>query len=144
MDCHSEKSSLPFSIDNILRDDFSQRRPRSIPSIPSNQSSFERCPVAPIYRYCAVRYCPVVMHFLPSLHRVGARLNRSNYAEKRLLFQEQPKDTEEACLKCEDDEPPLSQGEGKYLIIDFKKFTDNINKKTILSDKRDIHRVKTF
>ena len=116
MECHSEKTSLSFSIDNILRDDFSQRRPRNIPSIPSNQSSFERCPVTPIYRYCAVRYCPVVMHFLPGLHRVGARLHRVN-AEKRLLFQEQSKDTEEECLKSEDDEPP--QGEGKYFNNKF-------------------------
>ena len=111
MDCHSEKSTLPFSIDNILRDDFSQPRPRNIPSIPSNQSSFERCPVTPIYRYCAVRYCPVVMHFLPGLHRVGPRLQRVN-TEKRLLLQDQPKETEEECLKCEDDEP--TQGEGEY------------------------------
>lgn len=142
MDFHSEKTNLSFSIENILRDDFSQRRRRNGPSIPSNQSSFERCPVTPIYRYCAVRYCPVVMHFLPGVHRVGARFHRVN-AEKRLLFQDQPKNTEEECLTCEDDEAP--QGEGRYFSNKLRVFTDHQYKLvTIISDKKYIDRVETL
>lgn len=141
MDCQSEKTSLPFSIDNILRDDFSQRRPRNVPSIPSNHSSFERCPVTPIYRYCAVRYCPVVMHFLPGLHRVGARLHRVN-AGKRLALQDEPKDTDDECLKCEGE--VARQGEGKYFNDKFKIFISQHCKLETIIDKRDTDRVETF
>lgn len=117
MDFHHQKANLSFSIENILREDFSQRRTRNVPSIPSNQSSFERWPSTPVYRYCAVRYCPVFMHFVPTVQRVGARFHRVN-AEKNLEFSDQPKRFKEDCLSCEDSEP--RQDDGKHFKISLK------------------------
>jgi len=75
------------------------------------------------------------MHFLPGLHRVGARLHRVN-ADKRLLFQEQPKDTEEECLKCEDDEPPQGEYESKNEQAEVEAKTEKCLKVNTLKRKR--------
>ncbi|KAJ7378218.1 hypothetical protein OS493_024166 [Desmophyllum pertusum] len=72
------------------------------------QSSFETWPCiqAPVYRCCAVRYRPIFVQFLPSLHRIGAGLHRVN-SEKQQLLPEQPKNVEEDdCMSCEDHELP--------------------------------------
>lgn len=122
MDFRHQKSNLSFSIENILREDFSQQKTRNVPSIPSNQSSFERWPSTPVYRYCAVRYCPVFMHFMPTVQRVGARFYRVN-AEKQLQYSEQPRKNEEDCLSCENSEP--FPDDGKFLN-EFKIFIDCI------------------
>lgn len=115
MDSYRKNMDLSFSIENILRDDFSQQRSSTdVASIPSQQSSFETWPcIPPVYRCCAVRYRPIFVQFLPSVHRIGAGLHRVN-SEKQQLLPEQPKSVEEEddCMSCEDHELP--EGNGKH------------------------------
>ncbi|KAL9965895.1 hypothetical protein ACROYT_G029752 [Oculina patagonica] len=135
MDFHHQKTNLSFSIENILREDFSQRRTRNVPSIPSNPSSFERWPSTPVYRYCAVRYCPVFMHFVPIVQRVGARFHRVN-AEKQLEFSDQPKNFKEDYLSCEDSEPPRGDDETKDEKAEVETKSEKCLKVNTLKRKR--------
>ena len=115
MDYNDQKTKLSFSIENILRDDFSTRPRKDVATVaPAIHSSFAKWPNIPVYRICAVRYNPVFVQLLPRWQTVGTKFNRVQ-EEKQLLFPEQPRDIEEEhdCLACEDRE-----GEGnKFLFV---------------------------
>ncbi|XP_073255778.1 uncharacterized protein [Porites lutea] len=104
-DTHQQKTSLSFSIDNILRDDFpKQRKPRiSAVSFPTVQSKFGRWPSAPFYRCFAVRYNPVLVRLLPNMQRFGERLQQANRVRELILAHQTEKRAEEGSLRTDYD-----------------------------------------
>lgn len=113
MDHPRQKTSLPFSIENILRDDFPHPRRTNAVDLPS----FERWPSAPVYRYYAVRYSPVFMKYLPHMSRVGGRLHRVNGQNEDVLPLYAEK-IERDRLCCEDEGNKLNY-EGKPFYLTF-------------------------
>lgn len=110
MDFHGQKANLSFSIENILRDDFSfshHRRQTNVVSLQTRESSFDPWPNTPVYRCYAVRsvHCsPVFMRYLPTTQRIGARLCRANREKERFLPMTEPaKTTDDECLSCKDE-----------------------------------------
>lgn len=101
MDFQGQKTNLSFSIENILRDDFSrQRRQKNVVSLQTRESSFEPWATSPpVLRYYAVHYSPyVVMKCLPtSAHRVGTRFHRVNGSRVQFLPAEPKNIDEESC-----------------------------------------------
>lgn len=121
-DTHQQKTSLSFSIDNILRDDFpKQRKPRiSAVSFPTVQSKFGRWPSAPFYRCFAVRYNPVLVRLLPNMQRFGERLQQANRVRELILAHQTEKRAEEGSLRTDyDKEEDFQDNEGKMFLIFF-------------------------
>lgn len=122
MDTHQQKTSLSFSIDNILRDDFpQQRKPRiSAVSFPTVQSKFGRWPSAPFYRCFAVRYNPVLVRLLPNMQRFGERLQQANRVRELILAHQTEKRADEGSLRTDyDKEEDFQDNEGKIFLIFF-------------------------
>lgn len=141
MDFSAQETSLSFSIENILRDDFpKQRRPR--PSIAANFPTFHprfgrSWPSAPMLRCYAVRYSPVYLRFLPNMQRMGARLHQENRV-KELILGQQPQRIEEDRLSCDDEKDEGSkQDEGNEIFFsqksDFGKHNAQFKRKVLES-----------
>ena len=114
MALHRQKVNLSFSIENILRDDFSHPRKANVVSLPSREARFECWPNTPIYRCYAVPYNPVFMKYLPTAHRAGVRLHRVNGDSDHFLA-EQTTNIEDDCLSCKDEE--IKKDNGKSFSI---------------------------
>lgn len=115
MDTHQQKTSLSFSIDNILRDDFPQQRK---PSYPAVQSKFGRWPSAPFYRCFAVRYNPVLVRLLPNMQRFGERLQQANRVRELILAHHTEKREEEGSLRTDyDKEEDIQDNEGEIFFF---------------------------
>lgn len=105
-----QEANLSFSIENILRDDFSKKTKR-VPSSsnlltdPYKFGSAGRCwpASAPLLKCYAVRYNPVFLRLLPNVQRMGSRLHQVNRV-KELILSQHPHRIEEDRLRCEDEE----------------------------------------
>ena len=90
MDLKNQKSKLSFSIENILRDDFSTRPRKDVPTlIPSVNSSFAKWPNIPVYRLCAVRYNPMFVQVLPRWPYAGTKLNKARTEDQQPCQEQQ-------------------------------------------------------
>ena len=90
MDLKNQKSKLSFSIENILRDDFSTRPRKDVPTlIPSMNSSFAKWPNIPVYRLCAVRYNPMFVQVLPRWPYAGTKLNKGRTEDQQPCQEQQ-------------------------------------------------------
>lgn len=119
MDLNNKKSKLSFSIENILRDDFSTRPRKDVPTqIPSMHSSFVKWPNIPVYRLCAVRYNPMFVQVLPRWqYAAGTKLNNMK-TEDQQTFQEQQRNIGEdiSCSACEDPKGEDERNENKAKV----------------------------
>lgn len=105
-----QEANLSFSIDNILRDDFSKKAKRwpsssNLSTDPYKSGSAARCwpASAPLLKCYAVRYNPVFLRLLPNVQRMGSRLHQVNRV-KELILSQHPHRIEEDRLHCEDEE----------------------------------------
>lgn len=134
MDLHKQETSLSFSIENILRDDF-PKLPRSRPSVVSLPTfhpdpSFGRnLPSTPLLRCYAVRYSPVFLRFLPNIHKMSTRLHHVDRV-KELILSQQPQRIDEDHLSCDEEkgeERKQEHGEWIFLRCDFVKYKHNVD-----------------
>ena len=105
-----QEANLSFSIENILRDDFSKKAKRwpsssNLSTDPCKSGSAARCwpASAPLLKCYAVRYNPVFLRLLPNVQRMGSRLHQVNRV-KELILSQHPHRIEEDRLHCEDEE----------------------------------------
>lgn len=105
-----QEAKLSFSIENILRDDFSKKAKRlpscsNLSTDPYKFGSAARCwpASAPLLKCYAVRYNPVFLRLLPNAQRMGSRLHQVNRV-KELILSQHPHRLEEDRLHCEDEE----------------------------------------
>lgn len=114
MDFHAQKADLSFSIENILREDFSHhRRPCNVENLQPRDSSFESWPTtSPVFRCYALHYSPyVVMKYLPASTHRGTRLQRSNGLKPQFWPTEPEHAKEEEILNCKDKAIQKDEGE---------------------------------
>ncbi|PFX18724.1 homeobox protein zampogna-like [Stylophora pistillata] len=104
MDLSEQKTSLSFSIENILREDFAhRRRPNFVNFSTRGELDYERWPSSPFYQCCSVRFLsPGFVKCLPNIHRVEDRLQRPNAATENLSLEEEKKSLEEDSLGCKE------------------------------------------
>ena len=113
MDFHGQKVNLSFSIENILRDDFSRHRPRTnfvSFHTAGDEAGFERRPTNPVvYQCCAVRYSPVYLSCPPNMQTAEGRLLKKS-GGKDQFFREQTKVIEEDSVSCKGEEVRRENG----------------------------------
>jgi len=109
MDFHEQKANLSFSIENILRDDFShhhrrqteavnlQTREACFESWPCQQAVYRRCYLAPYSPYVLMKYPP------PATQRVAARFQWRVNGSKAQRLPAKPKSVDDDCLSCKDE-----------------------------------------
>lgn len=114
MDFHGQKVNLSFSIENILRDDFSHRRRTNLVNLPIRgvESDFERWQAnVALYQCCAARYRPVYMKCPPNVHRVEGRLQRPNGGKEQTFTEPTETIDEDGLSRCKDE--PIQKENGK-------------------------------
>ena len=116
MDLSHDKVELSFSIEKILRDDFSHSRREKVVDLPMREANFPECwPTFPVHRCYAPPYNTVFMKYLPATNRVnaGVTLHRVS-GENEHFLAEQTKISDDDCLSCKDEE---SQRDGKTVVM---------------------------
>ena len=129
MDSIKSETSLSFSIENILRDDFPTQS-RSGPSSVSLSTDVHHSrltehswpPSSPMLQCYAFRFNPVFLRFLPNMKRMDTRFHQVNRV-KELILTQRPQRTREDRSPCDEEkvkERPNEQ-DGKY----FSNFCRN-------------------
>ena len=121
MDFHEQKANLSFSIENILRDDFSHhhRRQTEAVNLQTREACFESWPCQPaVYRRCYLaQYSPYVLmkYPPPATQRVAARFQWRVNGTKAQRLPAKPKNIDDDCLSCKDE--AIQKDDGKKFFI---------------------------
>lgn len=132
MDFRHKREHLSFSIENILQDDFSHRVGDNNGKISPLRSTFaKRLASAPYQLYGIHYFRPMIVSYLPVVHRVDARFLRVDEENEQKIVDQNPANNDnfsgyedESTLENNEDAKTDEKGDEKPMLLEMDNSED--------------------